>query len=249
MIIHTDEADWNGMRAAGKLAAQCADYLTQFVVPGVATETLDNLAREFMLANNGIPACLGYKGYPKTLCISVNHVVCHGIPGAKILREGDIANIDYTVILDGWHGDHSRMYAVGSINAKAKKLIDVTRECLYLAIEQVKPGGFTGDIAKAIEDHAHKNGFSVVETFVGHGVGRVFHDDPQILHFMPHADYKGIPFVPGMFFTIEPMINIGKPDTKILSDGWTAVTKDKTLSAQWEHSIGVTETGYEIFTI
>jgi len=246
--IHKDESDWAGMRAAGQLAAQCLDYLTPYVIPGVKTDTLDMLAREFILEHNALPACLGYKGYTKTLCISPNHVVCHGIPGDKILKEGDIANIDVTVILDGWHGDTSRMYALGKINVKAQKLIDVTRECLELAIAQVKPGVPVTVIGQAIQDHAHAHGFSVVRDYVGHGVGRVFHDAPQIFHYVPEQNPSTTILEPGMFFTIEPMINAGKWPLKVLNDGWTAVTRDKSLSAQWEHSIGVTQTGCEVFT-
>ena len=238
--------DFEGMRRAGAIARQCLDVITPYVQPGTVTEKIDDLAREFILDNNAIPACLGYRGYSKTLCISVNHVVCHGIPGTKILQEGDIANIDVTVIVDGWHGDTSRMFPIGKISPKAQKLINVTQECMDLGILAVKPGATTNDIGRAIQEHAHKHHMSVVTTFCGHGIGKVFHDEPQILHYYhPHIEY---PLKPGMFFTIEPMINLGKPDTKFLNDGWTAVTRDKSLSAQCEHSIGVTEFGFEIFT-
>ena len=243
--IHNQE-DFEGMRVAGKLAAACLDMLESYVVVGVTTDHLDTLAREFILDNNAIPACLGYRGYPKTICTSINHVVCHGIPSDKKLHDGDILNIDVTVIVNGWHGDTSRMYTVGDISVKAKKIIDVTYEAFKRGLEVVKPGATIGDIGYAIQSYAESQKCSVVRSFVGHGVGKIFHDDPVVPHFgKPH---EGIILQPGMFFTIEPMINTGKSDTKILSDGWTVVTKDKSLSAQFEHSIGVTETGYEVFT-
>ena len=244
--VHT-AADFAGMRVAGKLAAECLDMLTPHVVPGVVTDRLDTLAREFILDHGAIPACLGYRGYTKTTCISPNHVVCHGIPGERALREGDIANIDVTVIVDGWHGDTSRMYGVGPVAPRAKRLIDVTYEAMERGLAAVQPGARTGDIGWAIQQYVESMRCSVVRDFCGHGLGRVFHDAPNILHFGQRG--TGDLLRPGMFFTIEPMVNLGKYQVKLLSDGWTAVTRDKSLSAQCEHSIGVTETGYEIFTL
>ena len=244
--VHT-AADFAGMRVAGKLAAECLDMLTPHVVPGVVTDRLDTLAREFILDHGAIPACLGYRGYTKTTCISPNHVVCHGIPGERALREGDIANIDVTVIVDGWHGDTSRMYGVGPVAPRAKRLIDVTYEAMQRGLAAVQPGARTGDIGFAIQSYVESMRCSVVRDFCGHGLGRVFHDAPNILHFGQRG--TGDLLRPGMFFTIEPMVNLGKYQVKLLSDGWTAVTRDKSLSAQCEHSIGVTETGYEIFTL
>ncbi|MFC3069355.1 type I methionyl aminopeptidase [Phenylobacterium soli] len=240
-------ADFEGMRKAGKLAAECLDMLTPHVVPGVLTEKLDDLAREFILDHGALPACLGYRGYTKTVCISPNHIVCHGIPGERVLREGDIVNIDVTVIVDGWHGDTSRMYGVGAVAPRAKRLVDVTYEALERGLAAVKPGAKTGDIGHAIQTYVESMRCSVVRDFCGHGLGKVFHDAPNILHF-GHPG-TGELLRPGMFFTIEPMVNLGKYPVKLLSDGWTAVTRDKSLSAQCEHSIGVTETGYEIFTV
>lgn len=243
--IHGPE-DFEGMRRAGRLAAECLDMLTPHVVPGVVTDELDRLAREFILDHKALPACLGYRGYTKTVCISPNHIVCHGIPGERTLREGDIANIDVTVIVDGWHGDHSRMYGVGQVSAKARRLVDITYEALARGIAAVKPGATTGDIGYAIQSYVEQQRCSVVRDFCGHGLGRVFHDAPNILHFGRPG--TGDVLKPGMFFTIEPMVNLGKHPVKVLSDGWTAVTRDKSLSAQCEHSIGVTQDGCEIFT-
>jgi methionyl aminopeptidase len=243
--IHSPEG-FAGMRRAGKVAAECLDMLTSYVVPGVETEKLDRLAREFTLDHGAEPACLFYRGYPKTLCISPNHVVCHGIPGDKTLREGDIANIDVTVVVDGWHGDTSRMYPVGEIAPRARRLIEVTYDALELGLAQVKPGNHFGDIGWAIQTFVEAQRCSVVADFCGHGLGRVFHDSPNVLHFGRRG--TGAELRPGMFFTVEPMVNLGKKDVKVLSDGWTAVTRDKSLSAQCEHSVGVTETGVEIFT-
>ncbi|MFN3511435.1 MAG: type I methionyl aminopeptidase [Phenylobacterium sp.] len=237
---------FEGMRKAGRLAAECLDMLTPHVKPGAVTEALDDLAREFILDHGAIPACLFYRGYGKTTCISPNHVVCHGIPGERTLREGDIVNIDVTVIVDGWHGDTSRMYGVGPVAPRAKRLIDVTYESLQRGIDVVKPGATTGDIGQAIQSYVESMRCSVVRDFCGHGLGRVFHDAPNILHFGQRG--AGEVLKAGMFFTIEPMVNLGKPSVKLLADGWTAVTRDKSLSAQCEHSIGVTETGCEIFT-
>ena len=244
--LHGPEG-FEGMRRAGRLAAECLDMLTPHVKPGVVTEDLDRLAREFILDHGGLPACLGYRGYRHTLCISVNHVVCHGIPSERTLREGDIANIDVTVIVDGWHGDTSRMYGVGKVPARARRLVEVTYEALQRGIDVVRPGATTGDIGAAIQAWVESQRCSVVRDFVGHGLGRVFHDAPNILHFGHRG--TGEVLKPGMFFTIEPMVNLGKWQVKILADGWTAVTRDKSLSAQCEHSIGVTETGCEVFTV
>ncbi|MBQ1542136.1 type I methionyl aminopeptidase [Caulobacter sp. CCUG 60055] len=244
--IHKPE-DFEGMRRAGRLAAECLDLLTPHVVPGAVTDDLDRLAREFILDHGALPACLFYRGYSKTVCISPNHVVCHGIPGARALREGEIVNIDVTVIVDGWHGDHSRMYGVGPISTKARRLIEITYESLERGIAAVKPGATTGDIGYAIQSYVESQRCSVVRDFCGHGLGQVFHDNPNILHFGRKGE--GAVLKPGMFFTIEPMVNLGKPQVKLLSDGWTAVTRDKSLSAQCEHSIGVTEDGAEIFTL
>jgi methionyl aminopeptidase len=243
--LHGPEG-FEGMRRAGRLAAECLDMLTPHVKPGIVTEDLDRLAREFILDHGGLPACLGYRGYRHTLCISVNHVVCHGIPSERTLREGDIANIDVTVIVDGWHGDTSRMYGVGKVPARARRLVEVTYEALQRGIDVVRPGATTGDIGAAIQTWVESQRCSVVRDFVGHGLGRVFHDAPNILHFGHRG--TGEVLKPGMFFTIEPMVNLGKWQVKILADGWTAVTRDKSLSAQCEHSVGVTETGCEIFT-
>lgn len=245
--IHSAK-DFEGMRRAGKLASQTLDYITPFVKPGVSTGELNKLCHEFIVQHGAIPAPLNYRGFPKSICTSVNHVVCHGIPSdEKILIEGDIINIDVTVIVDGWHGDTSRMFAVGKIGVTAKKLIDVTYEAMMLGIEAVKPGATLGDIGYAIQSFVEKNRFSVVQDFCGHGIGRVFHDAPNVLHFGKPG--KGYILKEGMFFTVEPMVNVGRPDVKILNDGWTAVTKDKSLSAQFEHTVAVTSTGYEIFTL
>jgi methionyl aminopeptidase len=243
--IHKPE-DFEGMRRAGRLAAECLDMLVPHVVPGVSTEALDRLAREFVLDAGALPACLFYKGYSHTLCISPNHVVCHGIPGERTLRDGDIANIDVTVIVDGWHGDTSRMFGVGEVSPRAKRLVDVTYEGLARGLAAVRPGARMGDVGHAIQSYVESMRCSVVRDFCGHGVGRVFHDAPNVMHYgLPGA---GPELKPGMFFTVEPMVNLGKYHVKLLADGWTAVTRDKSLSAQCEHSVGVTETGVEIFT-
>jgi len=239
-------AAFEGMRKAGRLAAQCLDMLVPMVKPGVSTEELDKAAFEFVVDNGGVPACLGYRGYQHTTCTSINHVVCHGIPGPKPLKDGDIVNIDVTVIVDGWHGDTSRMYPVGNVSRRAERLMQITYDCLMLGIAQVKPGNTTGDIGHAIQTFAEAERCSVVTDFCGHGLGRLFHDAPNILHFGRPG--QGEVLKEGMFFTIEPMINLGKPHVKVLSDGWTAVTRDRKLTAQFEHSIGVTKDGCEIFT-
>lgn len=246
--IHS-EADFEGMRKAGKLAAQTLDMITEHVVPGVTTEALDKLCHDFITKHGAIPAPLGYKGFPKSICTSINHVICHGIPSDKVLKEGDIVNIDVTCIVDGWHGDTSRMYLVGDkIPIKASKLVDVTYDCLMAGIEAVKPGNTLGDVGHAIQSLAESHRYGVVTDFCGHGLGRVFHCPPSVVHVGKPG--KGIVLEPGMFFTIEPMINVGKPDTIISKiDGWTATTRDKSLSAQFEHTLAVTEDGYEIFTL
>lgn len=244
--LHSPE-DFEGMRKAGRLAAEVLDMLTPLVKPGQTTEALDTAAREYILDHGAVPACLGYRGYEHTICTSINHVVCHGIPANKPMKNGDIVNIDVTVIVDGWHGDTSRMYPVGQINRKAERLINITYDALMLGISQVKPGNTVGDIGHAIQKFAEGERCSVVDDFCGHGLGRLFHDAPNILH--KGNPGEGEELREGMFFTIEPMINLGKPHTKILSDGWTAVTRDKKLTAQFEHSLGVTKDGCEIFTL
>jgi methionyl aminopeptidase len=244
--LHT-ASDFESMRVAGRLCAETLDMITEHVVPGVTTEELDRLCHNFITKRGAIPAPLMYKGFPKSTCISVNHVVCHGIPSEKKLVDGDIVNIDVTTIVDGWHGDSSRMYLVGdNIPIKARKLVDVTYECLMAGIEIVKPGAHFGDIGAVIQKIAEGARFSVVRDFCGHGLGRTFHAPPSVNHFGERG--TGPMFRPGMFFTIEPMINAGAWETKILNDGWTAVTRDRSLSAQFEHTLGVTETGCEIFT-
>jgi len=244
--IHS-EADFEGMRKAGRLAAETLDFLADHVKPGVTTGELDQLGAEFVAARGGVSAPLNYRGFPKSLCTSVNHVVCHGIPGDKVLAEGDVINIDVTPIVDGWHGDTSRMFYVGEVSIKAKRLIDITYEAMMRGIEVVRPGATVGDIGHAIETFVRPYRYSIVRDFCGHGVGRIFHDAPNILHF--GSPGEGPLLRQGMFFTVEPMINAGRPEVKILSDGWTAVTKDRSLSAQFEHTIGVTEDGCEIFTL
>ena len=243
--LHGPEA-FAGMRAAGRLAADILDALVPHVVPGVTTQELDEIVHRMTLDAGGVPATLSYRGYTKSCCTSVNHVVCHGIPSDRALKDGDIVNIDVTPILDGWHGDTSRMYLVGDVGIKARKLVQTTYECLMLGIAQARPGNHLGDVAHAIQTHAEAQRYSVVRDFCGHGLGRVFHDAPEVVH--AGRPGTGPELRPGMFFTIEPMINIGKPASKILEDGWTAVTRDRSLSAQFEHSIGITETGCEIFT-
>jgi len=245
--IHGPEA-FEGMRKAGALAASMLDFITPYVVPGVATGELDRLCHDFAADHGAVSAPLNYRGFPKSICTSINHVVCHGIPGDRRLMEGDILNIDVTPILDGWHGDSSRMYFVGErIALKAKKLVDVTYEAMMHGIAAIKPGLHIGVIGDAIQRYAEGHRYSVVRDFCGHGIGRVFHDAPSVLHYGRPED--GPTMVEGMFFTVEPMINLGRWEVKVLSDGWTAVTKDRSLSAQFEHTVGVTATGYEIFTV
>ncbi|HVY13355.1 MAG TPA: type I methionyl aminopeptidase [Alphaproteobacteria bacterium] len=246
VVIHT-AADFEGMRKAGRLAATVLDYITPHVVAGVRTDHLDALCEKFIRDHGAIPAPLGYRGFPKATCISPNHVVCHGIPSEKTLADGDIVNIDITVILDGWHGDTSRMFYVGDVGVKARKLVETTYACTMKGIEAVKPGATLGDIGHAIQTLAEANRYSVVRDFCGHGVGKIFHMPPSVLHYgKPGA---GMKLKAGMIFTVEPLINAGRYDIKVLGDNWTAVTRDRSLSAQFEHSIGVTETGYEIFTL
>ncbi len=235
-----------GMRAAGRLAAEVLDMLVPHVVPDVVTSELDRLAYDFVLARGAVPATIFYRGYSHSLCISVNHVVCHGMPSAKRLRDGDIVNIDVTVIVDGWHGDTSRMFLVGDVPLKARRLVDITWECLQRGIAAARPGNTLGDIGHAIQSYAEGQRCSVVRDFCGHGVGRVFHDAPNVVHF--GRPKTGELLKPGMIFTIEPMINLGGSKVKLLEDGWTAVTRDRSLSAQFEHSVGITEDGCEVFT-
>ncbi len=245
--LHGPE-DFAGMRKAGRLGAEVLDFITPYVQPGVTTDHLDQLCDEYTRDHGAISAPLNYRGFPKSICTSVNHVVCHGIPGPKVLEDGDIVNIDVTVILDGWHGDTNRTFYVGDkVSTKAKLLIDATYEAMMLGIEAVKPGATLGDIGHAIQTYAEGKRFSVVRDFCGHGIGKIFHCAPSVLHYGEPG--TGLVLKPGMFFTIEPMINAGGWETKILGDGWTAVTKDRSLSAQFEHSLAVTETGYEIFTL
>ncbi|MDR3376296.1 MAG: type I methionyl aminopeptidase [Ancalomicrobiaceae bacterium] len=246
--IHLYGADgFAGMLAAGQLAAECLDLLSDLAKPGVTTNEIDDFVYKFALDHGALPATLNYRGYTKSCCISINHVVCHGIPNDKPLREGDIANIDVTFILDGWHGDSSRMYLIGEVKRAAERLVEVTYESLMRGIAVVKPGATTGDIGFAIQDFVERERCSVVRDFCGHGVGRLFHDAPNILHYGTPGE--GIELKPGMIFTIEPMVNLGRYNVKILSDGWTAVTRDRSLSAQFEHTVGVTETGCDIFTL
>lgn len=244
--LHGPE-DFEGMRKAGKLAAETLDFITPYVVEGVTTDRLDQLCHDFIRDHGAIPAPLGYRGYPKSICTSINHVVCHGIPSDRMLEDKDILNIDVTTILDGWHGDCSRMYMIGDPGVRARKLVDATYDAMMRAISIVKPGITLGDIGHAIQSYVEPMGFSVVRDFCGHGLGKIFHCAPSVVHYGKPG--RGTKLEAGMFFTIEPMINAGKDwRTKILSDGWTAVTRDRSLSAQFEHSIAVTETGYEIFT-
>jgi methionyl aminopeptidase len=246
ITLHTP-ADFEGMRRAGQLAAETLDMITPHVRPGVTTGELDRICHEFMVSHGSVPASLGYRGFPKSVCTSVNHVVCHGIPGDRVLAEGDVLNIDVTVILDGWYGDSSRMYVAGQIGTKARLLLDVTYESMMRGIAAIRPGATLGDIGHAIQTYVERHRFSVVRDFCGHGIGRRFHEPPNVLHFGRPGE--GPVLRPGMFFTVEPMVNAGRPDVKILDDGWTAVTRDRSLSAQFEHMVGVTETGVEIFTI
>ena len=236
------------MRVAGRLAAEVLEMIGDYVKPGISTAELDRICHDYIVnQQNAIPACLGYKGYPKTICTSLNHVVCHGIPSDdKILKKGDIMNLDVTVIKDGFHGDTSKMFCVGQPSILAERLVRITQECLYKAIAVVKPGIRLGDIGHAIQTHAEKNRFSVVRDYCGHGIGEIFHDTPQVLHY--GKPDTGDTIQAGMCFTIEPMINAGGYQTKLLPDKWTAITKDRSLSAQWEHTLLVTEAGCEVLT-
>lgn len=241
-------SDYEKMRKAGRLAAEILDFIADFVEPGVTTERLNELCHNKIVENGAVPAPLNYRGFPKSICTSVNHVVCHGIPGDKVLKNGDIVNIDVTVILDGWYGDTSRMYYVGSPSIKAKRLCQVTYDAMMLGIEEVKPGATLGDIGHAIQNYAQKQGFSVVRDYCGHGIGKVFHAEPSVLHYGKRGE--GEVLQEGMFFTVEPMINVGGYATLLSShDGWTVTTRDKSLSAQFEHTIAVTKDGFEIFTL
>ena len=236
------------MRAAGKLAGETLDFITPYVKPGVTTEELDALCERFQRDHGAIPAPLNYKGFPKSICTSVNHVVCHGIPGDRRLMDGDIINIDVTPLLNGWHGDSSRMYLVGEkVPLRARKLVDVTYEAMMRGIATVKPGATLGDLGHAIQSFVEAHRFSVVRDFCGHGTGRIFHEAPSVLQYGRPGE--GLVLEAGMIFTVEPMVNAGRYDVKVLDDGWTAVTRDRSLSAQFEHTIGVTETGAEIFTL
>ncbi len=251
--LHGPEG-FDGMRMAGRLAAECLDMIADHVRPGVTTGQLDTLIRAFVFDHGAISATIGYRGYRHASCISLNHVICHGIPSDRRIADGDIMNIDVTVIVDGWHGDTSRMYYAGEPKVKARRLVDTTYEALMAGLSEIRPGKSLRDVGRAIQTHAEKQGFSVVRDFCGHGLGRVFHDAPNVVHYAEYRDRFGVHHAPdielrpGMFFTVEPMINEGKPDVKLLKDGWTAVTRDKSLSAQFEHSVGVTDTGVEIFT-
>ena len=245
--INSNE-DFESMRKAGALAAKILDQIKNIICPGISTEKINDFCHNLIIKNGAKPAPLGYKGFPKSICTSVNHVVCHGIPSEKkILQNGDIINVDITVILNGWHGDSSRMFAVGKINKKAELLLKTTYECLMKGIENAKPGNFLGDIGHAIQKYAESKKYSVVKDFCGHGIGKLFHTPPSVLHYGNSGE--GSELKPGMFFTIEPMINLGDWPIKILKDGWTAVTKDKSLSAQFEHTVGITKIGNEIFTL
>lgn len=245
--------DIEKMRIAGRLAGEVLDYITPYVKPGVTTDELDKLCHDFMVNVQGcIPAPLnyappGHQPYPKSICTSINHQVCHGVPGDKKLKNGDIVNLDITTIKDGYHGDTSRMFCVGEPSIQARRLCEITHECMWLGIRQVKPGVTLGDIGHAIQNHAEKNGYSVVREFCGHGIGRKFHEDPQVLHYGKPG--TGLKLQTGMIFTIEPMINAGRRDIRQLGDGWTIVTKDHSLSAQWEHTVLVTDSGYEVLTL
>ena len=238
---------FEGMRRAGQLTAQALDAVAEMVGPGVSTEAIDDLIFQFAMDHGAYPATLNYRGYRYSVCTSINHVVCHGMPNPRPLREGDIVNVDVTLVLDGWYGDSSRMFAIGAIPRRAERLLEVTYESMMRGIAVIRPGGHVGDIGAAIQDYVEPQHMSVVRDFCGHGVGQVFHDEPNIVHVGRRGE--GPKLMPGMIFTVEPMINLGRPHVKVLSDGWTAVTRDRSLSAQFEHAVGVTETGVEIFTL
>ena len=241
-------AEIEKMRVAGRLAAEVLEMIGEYVKPGVTTEELDRICHDYIVnVQQAIPAPLNYKGFPKSICTSINPVVCHGIPNEKPLKDGDVLNIDITVIKDGYHGDTSKMFMVGKVSEWAEKLARITQECMYKGIALVRPGARLGDIGEVIQKHAEKNGYSVVREYCGHGIGAVFHEEPQVLHYGRAG--TGMELKEGMTFTIEPMINQGRAETRTLGDGWTAITKDRKLSAQWEHTLLVPETGYEIFTL
>ena len=252
VVLKTAE-ELERMRIAGRLASEVLDFITPHVKAGVTTGKLNDLCHDYMVREQRtIPAPLnyappGYKPFPKSICTSVNHQVCHGVPGERVLKAGDILNIDITVIKDGFHGDCSRMFYVGEPSIQAKRLVDVTLECMWLGIQSVKPGAKLGDVGAAIQTHAEGHGFSVVREFCGHGIGRKFHEEPQVLHYGKAG--TGLTLQPGMTFTVEPMINAGKPGIRELADGWTIVTKDHSLSAQWEHTVAVTDSGFEVLTV
>lgn len=252
-ITIKNEVDIEKMRIAGRLASEVLDFITPYVKPGISTGELDKLCHDYMVnVQNTIPAPLNYAPpghipYPKSICTSVNHQICHGVPGEKVLKNGDIVNLDITVIKDGYHGDTSRMFYVGEPSIQAKRLCDITYQCMWIGISKVKPGATLGDIGAAIQKHAESNGFSVVQEFCGHGIGKKFHEDPQVLHYGKAG--TGLKLQAGMIFTIEPMINAGKRFIKQLADGWTVVTKDHSLSAQWEHTVLVTPSGFEVLTV
>lgn len=246
ITIHKNE-DFIKMKAAGRLAAEVLDYITDYVKIGTTTDELNELCHKKIIESGAIPAPLNYKGFPKSICTSINHVVCHGIPNEKPLKNKDILNIDVTVILDGWYGDSSRMFLLGDVEIKAKRLVQATYDAMMLGIEKVKPGAYLGDIGNAIQTYAEKQGFSVVRDYCGHGIGRVFHTEPNVVHYGKQG--TGIQLQEGMFFTVEPMINAGSYETLLSKhDGWTVTTRDKSLSAQFEHTVGVTKDGAEIFT-
>ena len=236
------------MRVAGHLAADVLDMIGEYVVPGVTTDELNARCHDYIVnVQKATPAPLNYRGFPKSICTSVNHVVCHGIPTDKRLKQGDIINIDVTVIKDGWHGDTSRMYAVGKITPAAQRLIDITREAMWIGIRQIRPGTRLGDLGAAIQGFVEPQHLSIVREYCGHGIGKIFHEDPQVLHYGERG--RGFELVPGMTFTVEPMVNAGKRHVRLLPDGWTVITKDHSLSAQWEHTVLVTDTGYEVLTL
>ena len=242
-------AQQDQMRTAGRLAAEVLDMIGPYVVPGVTTDELNARCHEYIVnVQHAVPAPLNYRGFPKSICTSVNHVVCHGIPSPdKRLKQGDIVNVDVTVIKDGWHGDTSRMYAVGKIAPAAQRLIDITHEAMWIGIRQVRPGAHLGDIGASIQTFVEPQHLSIVREYCGHGIGQIFHEDPQVLHYGERG--QGLQLVPGMTFTVEPMVNAGKRHVRLLPDGWTVITKDHSLSAQWEHTVLVTETGYEVLTL
>jgi methionyl aminopeptidase len=241
-------AEQEHMRVAGRLAADVLDMITPYVVPGVTTDELNERCHDYIVnVQNAIPAPLNYRGFPKSICTSINHVVCHGIPSDKRLKQGDIINLDITVIKDGWHGDTSRMVGVGKVAPSAQRLMDVTHEAMWIGIRKIRPGIRLGDIGAAIQTFVEGQHLSVVREYCGHGIGRVFHEDPQVLHYGEPG--TGFELLPGMTFTVEPMVNAGKRHVRLLPDGWTVITKDHSLSAQWEHTVLVTDDGYEVLTL